>query len=81
MLLTYDSNLSLVISLALAGIFFTTTVPWEAPNIGTYVLYLVQIVKKEKKDNNKTRREKVKFRKVIFKIIFIETIYRKVGKE
>ena len=64
---------------ALAGIFFTTTVPWEAPNIGTYVLYLIQIVKK--KDNNKTRREKVKFRKVKFKIIFIETIYRKVGKE
>ena len=73
------SNLSLVISPALAGIFFTTTVPWETPNIGTYVLYLIQIVKK--KDNNKTRREKVKFRKVKFKIIFIETIYRKVGKE
>ena len=60
--------------------FFTTSVPWEAPNIGTYVLYLVQIVKimiiKKKK-----RREKVKLRKVMCKIIFIETMYRKVGKE
>jgi len=68
----------------LAGIFFTTTVPWEAPNIGTYVLYLVQIAKKKKKKKKikiKHRREKVKFRKVICKIIFIETIYRKVGKE
>jgi len=65
----------------LAGIFFTTTVPWEAPNIGTYVLYLVQIAKKKKKKKKKQRREKVKFRKVICKIIFIETIYRKVGKE
>ena len=66
----------------MAGIFFTTTVPWEAPNIGTYVLYLVQIAKKkEKKIIIKQRREKVKFRKVICKIIFIETIYRKVGKE
>ena len=45
MLLTLGSNLSLVISSALAGILFTATVPWEAPNIGTYVLYLVQIVK------------------------------------
>ena len=47
------SNLSLVISPALAEIFFTTTDPWEVPNIGTYVLYLVQIVKK--KDNKKEK--------------------------
>uniref|UniRef100_A0A4W2C528 Uncharacterized protein n=1 Tax=Bos indicus x Bos taurus TaxID=30522 RepID=A0A4W2C528_BOBOX len=47
------SNLSLVICPALAGIFFTTTNPWEVPNIGTYVLYLVQIVLK--KDNKKEK--------------------------
>ena len=29
--------------------FFTTTVTWEAPSIGTKVLYLVQILKKKKK--------------------------------
>ena len=59
MLLTLGSNLSLVISSALAGIFFPTTDFWEAPNIGTYVLYLVQIVKKKKKKIIKQRREKV----------------------
>ena len=79
MVFTLGSNLSLVISPALAGMFFTISVPWEAPNIGTYVLYLVQIVKIM--IIIKQRREKVKFRKVICKIIFIETIYRKVGKE
>ena len=59
MLLTLGSNLSLVISSALAGIFFPTTDFWEAPNIGTYVLYLVQIVKKKKKKIIKQIREKV----------------------
>ena len=29
--------------------FFTNTVTWEAPSIGTKVLYLVQILKKKKK--------------------------------
>ena len=75
------SNLSLVISPALAGIFFTTTVPWEAPNIGTYVLYLGQVLKNKKNNNNITEKEKVKLRKVRCKIIFIETMYRKIGKE
>ena len=60
--------------------FFTTSVPWEAPNIGTYVLYLVQIVK-IMIITKKQRREKVKLRKVMCKIIFIETMYRKVRKE
>ena len=60
--------------------FFTTTVTWEAPSIGTKVLYLVQIVK-IMIIIKKQRREKVKLRKVICKIIFIETMYRKVGKE
>ena len=74
--------MSLLISSALAGMFFTTTVIWEAPSIGTKVLYLVQILKsKKKKKIIKYRREKVELRKVICKIIFIETIYRKVGKE
>ena len=40
---------------------------------------LVQIVKKKKKKIiKKQRKEKVKLRKVICKIIFIETMYRKV---
>jgi len=37
--------------------------------------------KKKKKIIKKQRKEKVKLRKVICKIIFIETMYRKVGKE
>ena len=53
--------------------------PWEAPTIVTYVLYLVQTVKK-KKDDNKQWREKAKVRKVRCKIIFIETMYRKSRK-
>ena len=79
MLLTLGSNLSLVISPALARIFFPTTVPWEAPNIGTYVLYLVQIVIII--IIIKQRREKTEFSNVRCKIIFIETMYRKVRKE
>ena len=42
------SNLNLLICPALAGMFFTTTVTWEASNIGTYVLYLVQTLKNKK---------------------------------
>ena len=63
--------------------FFTTTITWEAPSIGTKVLYLVQILKKKKKDNKigeGNRREKVELRKVRCKIIFIETMYRKSMK-
>ena len=33
--------------------FFTTTVIWEAPSIGTKVLYLVQILKSKKKKKKK----------------------------
>ena len=56
--------------------FFTTAVTWEAPSIVTKVLYLVQILKNEKKKIMiKYRREKVELRKVICKIIFIETMY------
>ena len=31
--------------------FFTTTITWEAPSIGTKVLYLGQIIKKRKENN------------------------------
>ena len=64
--------------------FFTTTVIWEAPSIGTKVLYLVQILKSKKKKDNKigegNRREKVELRKLRCKIIFIETMYRNIMK-
>ena len=65
--------------------FFTTTVTWEAPSIGTKVLYLVQILKKQKQKQTKKqiikkRREKVELRKVTCKIISIETMYSKAGK-
>ena len=39
--------------------FFTTNVTWEAPSIGTEVLYLVQILKnKKKKPDNKIEKGK-----------------------
>ena len=74
------SNLSLLLSPALAGMFFTTTVTWEASSIGTKVLYLVQILKNFYKDSVIIEKEKFELRKVKCKIIFIERIYRKSKK-
>ena len=69
-----------LISPALAGMFFITTVPGKHQLL-VHVHYIcLNSKKKKKKDNNKQRREKFKLRKVRCKIIFIETMSRKSRK-